>query len=188
MSNWGRNFEFLQTPFMQHRLGRYKLHTTALPIGAPVKLRTASGVDSLGRQTLELATAATDKVVGRVGLAVYVHAFRALIGDDPFITDVSDKDLVPASKPCLLVHGTEVKVRFTNTEDREFLYNRDYTGRTMVDETGATIQLEPGDYLVPGGGNDTDGYYVKTTDVDDAWFLVTDVREDRGYVDAQMLF
>lgn len=188
MSNFGRNFELLQSPHMQHRLGRYVNGSTQIPIGAPVKVDTAIEENGQGRLTLKLATGATTKRAGFSGIAVYEWAFNAYRGDDQALTVISDKDYVPAGAPVQLVHGDEVKVRFTNTEDRLFQFQRNYEGRIMVAGLGATPTLAEGDLLRPGVGNDDTGYWTETSTEADAWFYVTSVHADLGYVDAQMLF
>lgn len=188
MSNLGRNFEYLQSPRMEHKLGRYKNGATQLPIGVPVMVDSAIDEDGQGRLTLELATGATTKRAGYSGLIVFEWSFNALRGDDPGLTVVSDKDYVAAAAPCQLVHGDEVKVRFTNTVDRTFQHQRSYDGRVMVAGLGATPTLEAGDLLRPGVGDDNSGYWTETSDESEAWFYVTSVNADLGYVDAQMLF
>jgi hypothetical protein len=190
MSNYGRNFEFRVPPIGQHRNSRYYLAgATARPIGAPVVVNPATAEDVGGRLALELETGATARPApGLGGIIVFEHASNAFDGYDPQVTLYSDLGDVPAGKAAQLVHGTEVKVVFRNTSDRTYVGLRDYEGRVMVAGLGATPTLAVGNYLTPGTGDDTSGYWAETADVANAWLVVTKVDAARGEVEAQMLF
>jgi hypothetical protein len=184
--SYGRNFEFRVTPRQGERAGRYYLDDTAQPIGAPVVL--SGDTDDLGRLGVELATGAQAKPApGTGGILVFEHI--QFTGVDPAENTYSDFDTAPAGKAVQVVNGTTVKVAFKNTEDTGFLVRTGYpAARTMVDEVGATVGVEVGDFLTPGVGNDTDGYWAKTETAANAWLIVTAVNTTTGEVEARLNF
>ena len=190
MSNYGRNFEFRTSPTGAHRGGRYYLaDATNLVIGAPVKYDASKEENALGLLPVVKATGDQARPFnGMGGIAVYEHAPAAYAGTDPFLTTYSDIDTVPAGKAVQVVSGTEVKVVFRNTVDRTFLNTRDYEGRIMVAGLGATPTLAVGNYLTPGVGDDTDGYWAETATAANAWLVITKVDPDRGEVEAKFVF
>lgn len=187
---YGRNFDFRVPPRGGDREGRWVLKgSTDRPIGVPVVAASGTPDIGTGAAYVDLATGAQAPTLGRCGIAVYEHAPAAYAGYDPVITEYSDIDFVPAGKMLQVVHGTYVKVVFTNTEDRTFLQERSYDGRTMVAGIGiATPTIAVGDWLTPGTGNDTDGYWAETSNESEAWLVVTAVDNDRAEVEARMLF
>lgn len=191
MATYGRNFDFRVPPVGGQRGSRYALKAgeDPLPIGAPVLVDTTA-TDATGRDQLQvaLATGAQAPKPGMSGVAVFEYAPAAFAGDDPYLTTYSDKDLVPAGAAVQLVSGDTVKVVFKNTVDRTFLHTRDYEGRVMVAGLGATPTVAVGDYLTPGTGNDSAGYWAETSDATKAWFIVTHVDSARGEVEAKMAF
>lgn len=185
MGSYGRNFDFRVTPKAQDRQARYSVET-ALPIGAPVVV--TGDTDDYGRMVVELAAEGADKPdPGQGGIAVYEYAWMAFRGDDPSLVQYSDKDVVPANEALQVVSGSANKVVLTNTSARSF-GSRNYTGRKMVAGVGATPTVEAGDYLCPGAGNATDGYWKKTTDPTEAWLVVTSVDSVRDEVEARLNF
>lgn len=192
MASYGRNFDFRVPPRSGERAGRFILGgAAAVPIGAPVKVDTATAgsAEFSDANTVELATGAQAPVPGLSGILVYEHAPAAFAGDDPFLTTYSDKDTAPVGKLVQVVTGTTVKIVLRNTSDRTFLNTRDYTGRKMVAGIGqATPTVEVGEYLTPGTGDDTDGYWAVTASASNAWLVVTAVDNDRAEVEAQLLF
>jgi hypothetical protein len=197
MASYGRNFDFRVPPRSGERTGRNVLTDTGLsggtsvPIGAPVVYDSAEGVndDFTAARSFKLATGAQAPAPGRCGILVYEHAPAAFAGDDPFLTTYSDKDTAPVGKLVQVVSGDTVKVMLKNTADRTFLNTRDYTGRKMVAGLGgATPTIAVGDYLTPGTGNDTAGYWAETGSATNAWLVVTAVDNDRAEVEAQFLF
>jgi len=190
MTNYGRNFEFRSAPKGAHRGGRYYLTgSTDIPIGAPVKYDSGEDENALGLLPVTLATSAQNAPKpGMGGILVYEHAPAAYAGNDPWLTTYSDLDTAPAGKAVQVVSGTEVKVVFRNTEDRTYLVTRDYTGRVMVAGAGATPTVAVGNYLTPGTGNGTDGYWAETATAAEAWLVVTKVDTDRGEVEAKFTF
>lgn len=189
MSNYGRNFEFRVAPRGGHRAGRVSLGgSTELPIGAPVVV--TGDEDELGR--LELALASEGAAVpapGQGGIILFEHAPNAFSGDDPSLVLYSDKGNVPVGKGCQLINGDYVKVVLRNTADRTFLQVRDYEGRNLVDPAavGAT-PAKVGDGLVPGKGNDTDGYWKVAGVSDEPWLVITKVDTNRGEIEARLTF
>jgi hypothetical protein len=185
--NYGRNFEFRASPHRNQRAGRYYLDDTPRPIGAPVVVPSGATADFMGRLPLELATGATDKPVnGLGGILVYEHAPVAFAGSDPAITTASDIDLAPAGKSCQLVSGDDVKVAFKNTAEGDFFIRADYPkARVMVDDVAG---LAPGDFLTPGAGTDSGGYWEVTTEAAEAWLIVLTVNDSTGEVEAQVNF
>lgn len=182
MGTLGRNVHLLQSPIKEHRLGRLKTGATALPIGAPVTAGTYDTADK--RRPLALAAEASAPLVGKTGVLVWDEAWTNFHGSDPVLTTRSDIIDAPAHTPVQMVHGTEVRWAFTNTVDRSFQGQRDYDGRVIVNMTGLAID----NLLTPGVGNDTDGYWKKTTDATLAWFRVTAIYTATGRVEAQQLF
>ena len=58
----------------------------------------------------------------------------------------------------------------------------------MVQGLGATPTVTVGDFLNPGPGDDTDGYWVSTATAAGAWFVITAIDTVRVAVEARMLF
>lgn len=194
MSNYGRNFEFRIPPVHGSRGGRFYLPSDAtgpIVIGAPVIVADGATPDAAfsGALPVELATGDQAKPKpGMGGLVLYEHAPAAYAGYDPALTTYSDIDLVPLGKQCQVIQGGEVKIVLRNTEDRTFLNSRQYTGRVMVAGMGATPTLSVGDYLTPGTGDDTDGYWAETATADNGWLVVTNVDAARGEVECRLNF
>lgn len=191
MSNYGRNFELTVPPHGRDRKGRfYNSQGAAIPIGAPVIVDSGGSNNTLGLEPVVLATTPqAPPLAGRGGVVVYEYGPAAFAGDDPWLTTYSDKDTIPDGEAVQVVSGSYVKVRLKNTADRTFLNTRAYTGRVMVAGlTGATSSVAVGDYLSPGAGDDDNGYWNETTDVANAWMVVTKVDADRDELEAQMTF
>lgn len=191
MSSYGRNFDFRVLPEAENRKGRFRVPATGspLPIGVPVGMTNAAE-DSRGLAPVALVTGSTVPIKGKHGLVVYEYAPAWSTGFDPVSTTYSDMDFVPLNEACQVVSGREIKVVFKNTSARVFLNTRTYAGRVMVAGIGiATPTIAVGDYLRPGIGNDTDGYWTETNNSGgDAWFIVTHIDNARAEVEAQLLF
>jgi hypothetical protein len=189
MANYGKNFEFRVQPHGGQRSGRFYLdEATAVPIGAPVTVDTSGDENDLGLLPVNLETGATNRPApGMGGILVYEYGPAAFAGDDPWLTTYSDKGEAPAGAAVMVVNGDAVKVVLRNTEASTFLNTRDYPGRVMVAGLGATPTVEVGDFLTPGVGNDTDGYWAETSDADEAWLVVTKVDLDRHEVECRVL-
>lgn len=188
MSSYGQNFSFRVPPRADQRKGRFTAPDDAdLPIGAPVKA-DGTTYDALNSLPVQLASADDSPIPGLSGIVVFEHAPAAFAGDDPALTTYSDKVSVPRGKQCQVVSGKGIKVCFRNTSDRTFLNTRDYDGVTFVAGVGATPTVAVGDYLTPGAGNGTSGYWKETSDVADAWLVVTKVDATRHEVEAELLF
>lgn len=189
-----RNFEFRVSPRGGQRAGRFSVPSTGteIVIGAPVKATVGTAPDSeLGLQVVELCTGAQAPLKGGLsGIAVFEYkGAEGWAGDDPYLTTYSDKDTVPLGEAVQVVFGDTVKVCFRNTNDVTFLNSRDYTGRTMVSEgSGATPNVNVGDYLTPGVGTNAAGYWAVTATAANAWLIVTGVDDSRGEVEARLLF
>lgn len=196
--SYTRNFEFRIPPEAENRLGRFisPATGTAIVIGAPViydaapSAATTAASAQLGLQAVKLATGPSVPVVGLCGIAVFEYKGEdGWAGDDPYLTTWSDKDTVPLGKALQVVSGRDVKVCFRNTSDSTFLNTRAYTGRIMVsDGAGATPNVAVGDFLSPGVGDNTSGYWAKTVVAANAWLVVTKVDSTRGEVEAQVAF
>lgn len=184
-----RNFEFRVPPRSGERAGRYSVSAETV-IGAPVVVDEAEDPNELGHLIVDLATGAQAPTSGLAGILVYEHkGAEGWAGDDPFLTTYSDKDTAPSGAAVQVVSGDTVKVCFRNTNDVTFLNTRDYTGTTMVSEAaGATPNVNVGDYLTPGAGTRTDGFWTVTTNRDNAWLVVTLVDDARGEVEARFMF
>lgn len=208
MGTYGRNLEFRVPPQSEYRMGRFATNANALsggggagtgaqgtgliPIGAPVIADLGAGTDGLGRQLVKLATSADSggdvPAPGMAGIAVYEYGPAAFAGTDPLLTTYSDLGVCPAGHGVQVVHGTHVKVVFYNTIAELFLGQRQYPGRTMVNGMGATPTVAVGDFLTPGAGDDTDGYWTSTGTQAGAWFVITAIDTVRVAVEARMLF
>lgn len=188
MSNYGRNFEFRIAPERGQRNGRYVNATgSPIPLGTPVAVDQAAGLDELGRQHIVPVTGATVPVRGEHGIVLYEHTSVSLAGSDPALTTYADIDYAPTGRSCMVVSGVTVKVVLRNTEDRTFLNTRAYAGRVMVAGLGATPTLAEGDFLTPGTGDDDAGYWAEGTDAN-GWMIITSVDAARGEVEARLLF
>lgn len=186
--SYGRNFSFRSTPEGGNRAGRYYLDgSTNLPIGVPVVLSGEADA-STGRLGVELATGAQAKPApGKGGVLVYEHIQH--IGLDPFLYTYSDYDTVPAGEAVQVINGDSVKVAFKNTTATSFLTRSNYpTARVMVAGLGATPTVAVGDFLTPGTGNDTAGYWAETATAANAWLVVTAVNASTGEVEARVNF
>jgi len=181
-----RNFEFRVSPLGGQRGGRYVLGGAARPIGVPVKTNGAN--DGLGRATVVLATG--NQVApksGQGGVLYYQDIHYA--GVDQMLTTYSDIDTAPLGAAIQVVSGDTVKIAFTNTSASTFLNRSGYpTPRVMVAGLGATPTLAAGDFLTPGIGNDTDGYWTETATAANAWLVVTSVDSTTGVVEARLAF
>lgn len=190
MTSYGKNFEFTYPPLTGNRSSRHYLtETTEVPIGIPVVYDSDESVNDLGLMPMKLATGAqVAPKPGLGGVAVYEYGPAAFAGDDPALTTYSDKDTIPVGAAIQVVNGTYVKMRLRNTEASTFLHTRAYAGRVMVAGIGiATPTLVVGDYLTPGTGDDTDGYWAESNSTN-AWAVITKVDNDRAEVEAQLLF
>ena len=188
MSTGLRNFDIRISPRHGERGGRFVLATgsDALPQGVPVAV---TGVDAQERAVVELVTGATPKPkAGAGGILVY-EQFR-YDGTDTAITSYSDMDTVPAGRGVQVITGeNKVKVAYRNTTATTFYNRADYpTARVMVAGLGATPTVAVGDYLTPGTGNDTAGYWAETGDAANAWLVVTSVNSSTGEVEAMLNF
>lgn len=195
MSNYGRNFEFLVPPSGKQRKGRFFNDGSEVPIGAPVIVDytngTANADNALGMQPVVLADGQTATPLnGQGGIIVFEYGPNAFSGDDPSLTTYSDKDTVVADAACQVIHGDDIKVKFTNTSTSVFLNTRTYPARTMV--TGlnlATPTIVVGEFLTPEDTpTDSNGYWQEEASAANAWLVVTKVDADRNELEAQMTF
>lgn len=187
--SYGRNFDFRISPDAKSRHGRHVVPSTGnpIPLGAPVEVDLSQAPDSVARQPLKLAVNGGTGVpnTGNHGILVYEHVIP--YGVDPVLTTWSDFDTAPLGSVVQLVVDPDVKVVLRNTLARHFL-GRAYPGRIMVAGVSvATPSIAVGDYLKPGAGNDTDGYWTEATDTTTAWLVVTSVDFTRAEVEARML-
>lgn len=188
MGSYGRNFEFRVPPVHGERGGRYVLGgSTNLPIGVPV--RAADGADNddslTGALPVTLATGAQNPKKGLCGLLLFEHIDN--FGVDPVLYTWSDRDTAPAGKMVQVISGDRVKIVLKNTADRTFLQVREYTGRTMVAGLGATPTLQVGDFLTPGVGNDSAGYWAEGN-ATNGWLVIENVDPNRDEVEARFNF
>lgn len=208
MGTYGRNLEFRVPPMSEYRQGRFSAPVTPLsgantagggtagtgliPIGAPIVADLTAGQDALKRQIVKLSTSADVggdvPAPGLGGLAVYEYGPAAFAGFDPLLTTYSDLGVCPAGQAVQMVHGNHVKVVFYNTVGEFFLSQRQYPGRVMVNGLGATPTVSVGDYLIPGSGDDVDGYWQSTATETGAWFVITSIDTVRVAVEARMMF
>lgn len=174
MGSIGRNITILQGPVYQHRLGRFKNGDEAVKQGVPVVADTYDTFD--GRTTVEVAAPADTPVVGQAGFLIYEAPYTGWNGVDPESTSFSDLDTIPADAPAQLVHGTEVRIRFQNTE-----------ARRVVSE-GLMGSLSIGDTLVPHTSPSESNGEWQAAASNDPWVVVTAVDQDRDFVEVQLQF
>lgn len=186
MGSNGRNFSWLQSPEREDRLGRYYAPASLL-FGTPVHVIDDTGLDENGQLHLELAPSGTAPRKGLTGIIDWVSPTAMPLGFDARMTRPSDIDHCPDEVSVQLCAGPATRIRLTNTVASTFQHQRPYTGRVMLGGLGATPTVHVGDFLVPGDGNDVDGYWDAQTDDTDAWLIVLGVY-DTGEVDAQFLF
>lgn len=188
MGSYGRNVDFRVTPLEMQRRGRILQDDTAdIAIGAPFVVADAAPTDDLWTDAMpaKLATGAQAPKRGMCGIGIYEWLdFNQF---DPEYTTYSDRDLIPMKKEFQLVSGAGVKLVFRNTADRKFMGIRNYKGRIMVAGMGATPTVKVGDYLSPGTGNDTAGYWASSTSAN-GWLHVTNVDPRRQEVEAEFIF
>lgn len=193
MGSYGRNFDFRVMPQGAQRGGRFMLSAAAnIPIGAPVVYDGSLDTSAFGNGVIgvKLALGAQPPRPGLSGIAVYEYAPAAFAGFDPFLTNYSDMDFVPAGKLLQVVSGHETKVVLTTTLARTFLHTRSYAGRVMVAGMGGATSgdAEPGSFLTPGIGEDTDGYWATNATASNGWLVVTAANESALEVEARMTF
>jgi hypothetical protein len=202
MATYGRNLTFRIPPQSENRQGRFSAPASTvlsapttpggpgvIPIGAPVTADLTAGADALGCQVVKLAAQAAAPIGGQSGIAVYEYGPAAFAGFDPLLTTYSDLGTVVPGKALQVVSGPYVKVVFANTVAEQFLMARTYPGRIMVAGlTAVTPGVTVGQYLVPGQGDDVDGYWQAQSSITGAWLVVTSVDTVRVQVEARMLF
>lgn len=194
MASYGRNLEFRIPPEPEARGGRFVLTGTAgttVALGVPVTYDsvTAASTDFPGAANVKLATGAQAPVEGLSGILLYEHAPAAFAGFDPLVTTYSDFGYAPVGKLVQVIHDPDVKVLLRNTSTSTFLQAHSYAGRKMVAGVGgATPGIAVGDLLTPGTGDDTSGYWAKTTVAADGWLKVVAVDNTRLEIEAQLLF
>lgn len=190
MSNYGRYFEFRNSPRPEDRYGRALSPNAVIPIGAPVVAGTAAP-NADGRSVYALATGVQSgrPLPVKHGIAIYEHAYNAFAGRDPVLETPSDFPDIPTNSPIQVVHGTNVKVVLRNIEENtNFMGMRTYDDARVMVAPGDLSTLAVGNFLVPGTGNGDDGYWAEGGDAETAWLQITSVDTVRGEVEAQLLF
>jgi len=186
-----RNFVFRKSPTGGQRGGRFVLGgSTVLTSGVPVV--TDGSNDGLGRLNVTLATG--DQAIpkpGKGGILVFENI--DWVGYDLQITTFSDVDSVNPGDPVQVVTGGAgtVKVAFTNTPAGATYITRANYPKSRIMVAGvsiATPTVAVGDFLTPGTGNDTAGYWAETSTAANAWLVVTSVNSSTGVVEAEVNF
>ena len=188
MGSYGRNVDFRVTPEEYMRRGRVVLSSAADgPIGAPYVVGTPYTKDAGYTDALvaKLATGAQNPNPGFTGIGIY--EWIDYNGYDPALTTSGERDLIPKTKLFQLISGAGVKVVFKNTAAHTFVGARQYPGRNMVAGMGATPTVVIGDFLTPGTGNDSAGYWAVGTSTN-GWLHVTNVDATRQEVEAEFVF
>lgn len=189
MSNYGRYFEFRNAPTPENRYGRALSPNAVIPIGAPVSQTATVNADQRNVYELDTGVPAARPLPVIQGLAVFEHSYNAYAGFDTELTVPSDFSDIPANSPIQVCHGTNIKVVFRNiTEDTVFLTQRTYDDARVMIAPGDLSTLAVGNFIVPGTGDGTSGYWAEGGDATTAWFVITSVDTARGEVEAQMLF
>jgi hypothetical protein len=178
MGSYGRSFEWRATPVEQARYARARV-VGPVPIGAPVTLGPPLQADFTDALSARLTTGEQEFLVGS-GVVVYEWIDYHRL--DPQIATLSDRDTVPDGVLCQVISDTSTKLIFKNYGP--VFAGRSRFNRIMVAGVGGATNLAVGDYLTPGSGNDTFGYWTPTVDVAHAWLTVTRVDLARGEVEA----
>lgn len=188
-----RNAQFRVSPRNGERGSRFVLDTASDPLPQFVPVLVTGENDGLGRAYVELATddgGNKDKPLpGQGGILIY-EQFR-YDGNDPLLTTYSDVDTVPAGRAVQVITGeNRVKIAYKNTSADSFYNREDYpTARIMVAGVSiATPTVAVGNYLTPGVGDDTSGYWKETSDAAEAWLLVTSVNTSTDTVEVVLNF
>lgn len=190
MSNYGRYFEFRNSPRPENRYGRALSPNAVIAIGAPVVAGTAApNADGRSVYAAMSAVQSGRPLPIKHGIAIFEHSYNAYAGRDPVLDAPSDFPDIPANSPIQVCHGTNIKVVLRNIlVDTVFMGMRTYDdARTMV-APGDLSTLAVGNFLVPGTGNNSAGWWAEGGDADTAWLQITSVDTVRGEVEAQMLF
>lgn len=187
-----RNFTYRNSPRGAQRGGRFVLAGPAnlvLTPGVPV---VANGVvDSLGRSEVILATGEQAKPKPGLGGVMDFENIHTL-GFDMQITTWSDIDQVVPGDSVQVVQGGNqtVKVAFTNTNvSGASYYGRLNYPKSRIMVAGlsiATPSVAIGDYLTPGDGNDSAGYWKETSTAANGWLVVTGINSSLGLVEAEL--
>lgn len=190
MGSYGRFGDFLQSPRPEDRLGRFVSgDDIIIPMFAPVRVIAGSHVDGNGQLPLELAAGAQAPKKGFSGIAIFENPTPDIAGLDMTLSRSDDLDYVPIGAACQLVSAPYVRLRLINAGVVNFYGQRTYAARKMVAGLGgATPAIVEGDLLTPGVGDDTSGYWAKTSDASLAWLRVTGVYNASTELDAQFLF
>lgn len=182
-----RNFEFRVSPRHGQRGVGVLGGSTTLTSGVPVVYNNDN--DGLGRNEFVLATG--DQAIPKPGLGG-ILVFEALDyqGVDAVLNTYSDVDSVVPGKAIQVVTGKEVEVALINTTDTTFLNRTSYPdARIMVAGVSiATPTVAVGNYLTPGVGDGTSGYWAETSTAANGWLVVTAVDSDTGVVEARLNF
>lgn len=184
MSTYGRRFWFLTPPEPNERRGRYVVGDDPIVIGAPVEAEAT--IDANGQRELTLRTTAVAPVQGKHGILIYENPFATAPGLDPVQQAIGDFEKAPVDAPAQLVSGVGIKFRLKNVAAEVIQGQKTYPALAMVGGLGATPTLAVDNYIGPGVGNDTDGYWQEA-DLAHAWAVVTCVY-DTGEIDAELVF
>lgn len=181
MTTYGRFCSFRASPYPQQRDGHCRNGNAVLPQMAPVVIASQSAVD--GRNVLALAgEAATPSP--NAGVILYEDPWFSRVGRDPVTTTSSDIDVVPANAPAqrvLLVGNVKILVQNLSAGDLDFDGMRSYDGRNMF-KPADIAGLAVGDYVTPGAGNNTDGWWKKAAGASTGWGQVAEVDVDAKIV------
>lgn len=181
MTTYGRFASFRASPTPQQRDGHCKTGNAVIVQMAPVVINGQSAVD--GRNTMVAAAEAAAPKAGS-GVLIYELPYGWDIGRDGPMTTASDIDTCPANTPAQRVQlHSNIKILVQNLSSADLDYDgmRTYAGRNMF-KPADLASLAVGDLVTPGAGNDTDGYWKKTTDPALAWGEVAEVDVDAKIV------
>lgn len=185
MGVYGRRFHFLVPPLPHDRYGRC-VTSGAIVIGTPVEL--GSTEDANGQRPLTLRTTAVAPQKGKHGILVYENPFDTAPGFDPIQYAFGDFDTAPDAAPAQMVSGGYIRFRLKNVAAETVQGQKTYAAKKMVAGIGvATPTLAIDDFIGPGPGDDTNGYWQES-DSAHAWAIVTHVDNSTGEVDARLLF
>lgn len=173
---YSENFEFRTPPHGAQRAGRFYTTDADAFIGAPAFVDLATPVsDADGSLLVAVAEAGDVDPTENPELAgIMVH--ERLFNNDPSVAN-SLLGAIPSGERVQLVHGTDIKVAFRNTDAETMVAPANLSGITV------------GTYLVPDDSGST-AYWeaVDAASTDEAWLIVTFVDAATGVVEAQFTF
>lgn len=157
------------------RTARFRVPASGNPfkIGAPVM------IDAAAPGRLKAATANLRRGAG-CGLVVFEHIQNK--SDALVTTSDAPYNEVPLNVYAQMIHGLGAKVWFRQTADKTLYDGRVQAGYSLLADDVTAVEV--GEGLSPDGS----GKLVSETLDDDSWFVVEQVNDSTGLVEARFTF